>query len=253
MAVITFRPSREPWRASPTAFFAVLAVLSTLMFTTWPFEPWRLVYWLPGFNFIRVPSRFILLVMLCLAVLAAVAFQRLTARWPARSRLTLAIVLSVLLLAEYSSHPFNGVPFSIDVPEADRWLDAQPKPFIVAELPVPSAGDAGAHQRSQTRAMLHSTAHWQKTVHGYSGIRRPLHDRLYEVMTTFPDAGSIEALRGVGVTYVVVHGAEYGAETWSRMEPQLSQSADLRLVHSSGPDRVYALTTRASSATRRSP
>ena len=253
IAVITFRPSREPWRASPTAFFAVLAVLSTLMFTTWPFEPWRLVYWLPGFNFIRVPSRFILLVMLCLAVLAAVAFQRLTARWPARSRLTLAIVLSVLLLAEYSSHPFNGVPFSIDVPEADRWLAAQPKPFIVAELPVPSAGDAGAHQRSQTRAMLHSTAHWQKTVHGYSGIRRPLHDRLYEVMTTFPDAGSIEALRGVGVTYVVVHGAEYGAETWSRMEPQLSQSADLRLVHSSGPDRVYALTTRASSATRRSP
>lgn len=253
LALFTYRPSREPWRGSATAFFAALATLSTLMFVTWPFELWRLLYWMPGFNFIRVPSRFILVVMLCLGVLAAVAFERLTATWPARARVVAAAVLSLLLLAEYSSHPFNGVPFTIDVPQADRWLASQPKPFVVAEVPVPSIGDAGAFERSQTRAMLHATAHWQKTVHGYSGIRRPLHDELYEVMTTFPDAASLEALRGVGVDYVVVHAGDYPGATWLGIEPRLAQSGDLRLVHSSGTDRVYAITSRVSSATPPSP
>ena len=36
------------------------------MFVDRPFELWRYVYWLPGFNFIRVPSRFIILTMLAL-------------------------------------------------------------------------------------------------------------------------------------------------------------------------------------------
>ena len=252
IALILHRPSRQPWRSAAVPFYAVLAVISTLMFVTWPFDLWREIYWLPGFNFIRVPSRFILVVMLCLGVVAAAAFETMTATWTTRSRRAAAIALSALLLAEYSSHPFSGVPYRIEIPAADRWLDSQPKPFTVAEVPVPSVGDLGNYERSQTRAMLHAMAHWQKTVHGYSGFRRPLHDQLYEVMTTFPDARSIDALRNVGVTYVVVHGNDYGAR-WRELEPRLGRSRDLQLVHSDGDDRVYAITSRASSATPPSP
>jgi hypothetical protein len=252
IAIFSYRPSRERWRSAAVPFYAVLAVLSTLMFVTWPVDLWRHVYWLPGFNFIRVPSRFILVVVLCLGVLAAAAFETITAKWKMRSRLAGAVVLAALLLVEYSSHPFAGVPYRLDIPAADRWLDSQPKPFTVAELPVPSVGDLGNYERSQTRAMLHSTAHWQKTVHGYSGIRQPLHEQLYEVMTRFPDPSSIDALRGVGVTYVVVHGKDYG-ERWREVEPRLAQSRDLRPVHADGDDRVYAITARVSSATPPSP
>jgi hypothetical protein len=253
VAVAMYRPSRQPWQTAPTPFFALLAVLSTLMFVTWPIEFWRLVYWLPGFNFIRVPSRFILVVTLCLGALAAVSFERLTARWLPRSRRIAAVVLSACLLAEYSSHPFAGVPYAMEIPEADRWLDSQPKPFVVAEMPMPSVGDLGNYERSQTRAMLHSTTHWQKTVHGYSGIRQPFHERLYEVMTTFPDGAAIDALRGVGVTYVVVHRAHYADGEWARVERILESSPALQLVHSAGDDRVYTITSRASSATPPSP
>jgi hypothetical protein len=101
--------------------------------------------------------------------------------------------------------------------------------------------------------MLHSTAHWQKTVHGYSGIRQPLHDELYTALTTFPDTASINALRDVGVTYVVVHGADYASDRWREIDARLAQSSELRLVHSDGADRVYAITARVSSATRPSP
>ena len=250
IAVISWRPQRETRRASATGFFLVLALISTLMFVTWPVDTWRHVYWLPGFNFIRVPSRFILLVMLCLGMLAAVAFDRHTRRFSDPGRLAAAVVVSLLLLAEYSSHPFGGVPFVMNVPAIDRWLATQPKPFVVAETPVPSPGNLGAFERSQTRAMLHSTAHWQKTIHGYSGIRRPLHDQLYLDLTEFPGGSSIDALRHVGVTHVVVHSDYYGADQWRQVEPRLAQSADLKLVHTEGAGRVYAITSGASAATR---
>jgi hypothetical protein len=253
IAVVSWRPVRRTLRADVIGFFLLTAIVALLMFTTWPVPVWSYVYSLPGFNFIRVPSRFVVIVLLSLAMLAAAAFDRMTAAWSMRSKAAGAGLLTALLLMEYNSYPFNGVPFAIDLPAVDRWLDTQPKPFAIAEVPLPSAGDAGAYERSQTRAMLHATAHWQKTVHGYSGIRRPLHDRLYEVLTTFPERGSVEALRDVGVTYVVVHGGDYTADRWRQVDALLAQSSDLRLAHADGADRVYAITSRASSATRPSP
>ena len=253
VAVLIWRPTRDTLRSSATGFFLLLAVVSTLMFVTWPIDIWRHVYSLPGFNFIRVPSRFILVVVLCLGVLAAAAVDRLTRGFGSRRRFEAAVLVSSLLLAEYNSYPFAGVHFLLEVPAIDRWLDTQPKPFVIAEMPVPSPGNLGALERSQTRAMLHATAHWQKTVHGYSGLRRPLHHQMYLELTEFPDGRSIDALREVGVTFVVVHSEHYDVNRWRHIEPRLAQSKDLRLVHTIGTGRVYAITSDASSATRPSP
>ena len=43
-----------------------------------PFGLWPLVYWLPGLNFIRVASRFMLPAMLGLSVLSGLGFDWLT-------------------------------------------------------------------------------------------------------------------------------------------------------------------------------
>jgi hypothetical protein len=150
----------------------------------------------------------------------------------------------VLLLAEYSTYPFGGVPYAIDIPAIDRWLNTQPKPFVVAEVPVPSPGNQGAHERHHTKAMLHATAHWQKTVHGYSGIRRPLHERLYRELTLFPDARSVASLREVGVTHVVVHTDEYPPGEWPAVEARLAATPGLNLLRVEGAGRVYTLSAR---------
>ena len=236
---LTKRPSlRRVW--NPTAFYAFIAVLSVLMFVDRPFELWRYVYWLPGFNFIRVPSRFIILTMLALSVLAGLGFDRLAARFSGRARTIAGVVVAALLLAEYSSYPFGGVPYQVDVPAIDRWLNLQPKPFVIAEMPVPSPGNLGALERQQTQSMLHATAHWQKTVHGYSGMRRPRHDQLYIDLTAFPDPTSMNSLRDVGVTYVVVHTNEYGIR-WRTIEEQIAKTPALRLEHVEGDGRVYRI------------
>jgi len=150
------------------------------------------------------------------------------------------VVMAALLLGEYWAYPFAGVPFSINPPAIDRWLDTQPKPFAIAEVPAPSPGNLGELERHQTRSMFHATAHWQKTIHGYSSLRRPLHDRLYVELTGFPDATSLASLRAVGVTYVVVHTEDYGAR-WAAVEEQIAKSGALRLEHSEGSGRVYSV------------
>lgn len=237
IAGILARPRLRP---NPAVFYALLGLLSTMMFIGWPFELWRYVYWLPGFNFIRVPSRFMILTMLALSVLAAIGFDWLAARWRPQVRTTAAVVLSLLLIGEYTVYPFPSVPFQVNIPASDRWLDSQAKPFVVAEVPVPRLGDLGRLERQQTQAMLHATAHWQKTVHGYSGIRRPFHDDLYDVLGEFPDKASMEGLRAAGVTYVVVHSADYGSR-WASVEEQIKVTPELKLEHADGTDYVYSL------------
>ena len=239
IAIVSW-PTRRPLRDNATAFYLLIAIISTLMFVDRPLALWRYVHWLPGFNFIRVPSRFIILTMLALSLLAAIGFDRLIARASKHLRAIALVVVTALLLAEYSSHPFSGVAYAVDIPAIDRWLDTQAKPFVVAEVPVPSEGDLGALERQQTEAMLHATAHWQKTVHGYSGIRRPFHEQLYAELNRFPDAISLNSLRAVGVTYIVVHTAEYG-DGWRAVEERIGQTPGLRLEHTEGAGRVYSI------------
>ena len=239
-SALTKASGDKPGQRNYVAFYLLLGVLSTLMFVDRPFELWRYVYWLPGFNFIRVPSRFIILTMLALSVLAGMGFDRIAARASQQLRAIAFVVLAGLLLGEYSSYPFRGVAYSVEVPAIDRWLDTQPKPFVVAELPVPSPGNLGELEREQTRSMLHSMAHWQKTIHGYSGIRRPFHEQLYLDLTAFPDATSINSLRDVGVNHVVVHTDDYG-DGWTRVEALIARTPELRLEHIEGGGRVYSL------------
>ena len=239
IAVASWR-LRTPLRHNYVAMYLLLGLISTSMFASWPFELWEHVHSLPVLNFIRIPSRFILLTMLALSVLAGAGFDRLVARRSSTVASLATIVAAALLLGEYSAYPFAGVPFAINPPAIDRWLDTRPKPFVVAEVPSPSPGNLGALERHQTRSMLHATAHWQKTIHGYSSLRRPLHDQLYVEMTSFPDAASLMSLRDVGVTYVIVHTEDYG-DRWPAIEEQIRKTSALRLEHVEGRGRVYSL------------
>jgi hypothetical protein len=107
---------------------------------------------------------------------------------------------------------------------------------------VPRKPDYGAFERVQTSAMLHSTAHWQKTVMGYSSIRPLVHEQLFEELNRFPDAASVQRLQDLGVDYVVVHTEDYAYENkdWQQIEPRFAQFG-LRFVHAEGAGRVYAM------------
>ena len=242
LAVIALtRPPGSLGSRRDLVLYGALAVVSVLLFIDGPLALWPWVYWWPGMNFIRAPSRFMILTTLCLAVLAGAGLERLASRLKTPSRWAVTTAIALLLLFEFSAYPFSGTAYSAQPPAADRWLASQPAPFVVAEVPLPDPRNSGRFERFQTMAMLHSMAHWQKPVHGYSGFRAPFHDQLYLEMRRFPDAASITRLREVGVTYVVVHRGLYAPEQWTDVDARLAQSAGIRLVHEADGDRVYGI------------
>jgi len=232
-------PARR-WLASRAAdgslFYGLLAVVSILLTVGPPVGLWPLVYWLPGFNFIRVPSRFWILSTLALAVLSGIAFERLREAISIAARRTAFAGLAALLLVEFSTIPLAVTPFRTRPPAVVRWLADQPAPFTVAELPISGA------PRDQTAYMLHSMAHWQKTVHGYSGFEPAIHTELYEELRRFPEPDALSALRRFAVDYLVVHIDRYPQERWKDVDGQLQTAgASLELLFANHRSRVYRL------------
>jgi hypothetical protein len=225
-------------------FYTLLTLAAVWLSVGSPVGLWPWVYWLPAMNFIRVPSRFTMIAVLGLAVLSGIGFERLAARFDARMRRVLAVAVGALLVIEFAAAPLATDAYRVEPPAIDQWLDTQPKPFAIAEVPLENPRYLGAWERRHTEFMLHSTLHWQKTVEGYSGIRPPLHEQLYEQLTTFPDERSIKALEDLHVTYIVVHTELYPKGEWPKVERRLSEfQARLTLAHVEGDGRVYAVRT----------
>lgn len=237
--VVLARRSRIVW-----VFVAMLA------FTIWmaigpPYGIWQWIYWLPGFSFIRVPSRFMLLGVLALAVLAAIGFERIASRLASpRARLMAAAIAAAVLAIEFATMPLDVRLHHIKPYAIDRWLDTQPKPFAVVEIPVPQSSLKSLVVRRHAEYMLHSMAHYQPLVQGYSGVEPPGFEALERTLMLFPDEKSIETLAWLRVKYAVVHMdyfppelQDYAACGLERFE----REGRLRLVRVEGPGRVYAI------------
>ncbi len=241
-AVVERLRGRESAPFDPRGYYAVILLVCFWLAVGPPIGLWQWVYWLPGLNFVRAPSRFLLLGVLALAVLAAIGVERLFVRRPARAQVLAAAAVSGLLLAEFAALPFPVQPYRVDPPGIDRWLDTQPKPFAVVEMPVPDSRDVVMQERSTTRYMLHSLAHYQPIVQGYSGIQPPGYARLRNQLVTFPDEPSLRALIDLGVTYAVFHADLVPPSDRPAVEARYERySAWLTLESVDGDGRAYKL------------
>ena len=225
-------------RCSPAPLYLLITLLCVGLSLGPPYSLWPYVYSWPGFNFIRAPRRFMILAALGVAVLAGLGVDRLTSRFSPAMRRTVAMIAAALMLVEFVGVPVFAVPFAIRIPAADQWLAQQPKPFVVAEVPVESG-----YERYQTIYMMHSMAHWQRTVAGYGGIRPAFHQDLDRLLNVFPNDASVRRLVEIGVTHVVVHIDLYDPAVWPAVDARL-RSYDgtwLKLEYSDPIGRVYSI------------
>jgi hypothetical protein len=139
-----------------------------------------------------------------------------------------------LFLAESAAMPLPLTPYAVDLPAADRWLATQPAPFAVAEVPV------GRAARYHSTYMLHSMAHWQRTVHAHSSLTPALHEQLYDRLRSFPDAASLDLLASLHVTYIVVHIDMYRPAEFATVDNALARyAARLEPLYADATSRVY--------------
>jgi hypothetical protein len=90
---------------------------------------------------------------------------------------------------------------------------------------------------SNARYSLYSTRFFKPMLNGYSGFRPQSYLRHAEALRPFPDQASIDYLREVGVTHVVVEGHLMSDSRLSA----LGGFPDLRLTFTDGSLRIYAL------------
>ena len=156
------------------------------------------VWLVPPLGNFRAPARFGVLVLLCLAGLAAIGAARLMRRSPGRRGTIVVGSLMVLCLAEYWSAPVPVMAPIMKPPAVCEWLAKQPTGSVTLVLPVPSSWlDEALHEYL-------STYHWQPLVNGYSGWQPAEYVQTLERLRTFPDAASLDRLKQLNVSYVVI-------------------------------------------------
>jgi hypothetical protein len=159
-----------------------------------------LLNYLPGFDGLRAPGRFIIWTTLLLGLLAAGAVCALVARasdvaltrgLPRPSPLAQAALLLPVLLVLVEGLGTTPHP---PVPSPPPVLSSVAAPYLV--LPIDPASDK--------QVMLWSTDRFADVVNGDSGVVPTELQRTTQVLKSFPDQVSVEYLRAMGVRTVVV-------------------------------------------------
>ncbi|HEY7601804.1 MAG TPA: hypothetical protein VIB60_04805 [Methylomirabilota bacterium] len=178
---------------------------------------WALV---PGFDALRAPARFGVLVTTGLAVLVGFGAAALARQLPRPGwRAAVLGALGALAVLEAWAVPLPRMTVDPDPGPTDRWLAARPGgPEAVVVLPM--YGPRAVHLESLR--LLGSTAHWRPLVNGYAGVFPADHLADVTLLNTFPAPAAVARLRAIHVRYVVVHLGQYHPDPRTRLEAALA-------------------------------
>lgn len=230
---------------TPVHFHTIVLLLSFL-FTFGPKGPYIFLYkYIPGFKGIRVASRFHILVMFSLAILAAFGIKALLSFLsPKKRRMSLVIVslFMGLILTEYLSIPlpWKSIPAKKDIPEIYKWLATKKGEFAIVELPLPKPGEHTAP--IECPRMYYSTYHWKKLVNGYAGFFPPLYYELKRRWQEHSLEQNIKDLQTLGVKYIMLHSSLYEERELRNIMSDISRLEErLKFVTQIGEAYVYEL------------
>ena len=197
-------------------------------------SPARLLYWIvPQLASLRSVARLAIVVMFCLALLAALALSHLRRR----TSKYLVPLLSVLFILEH--YPV-GLPWNLREATpfrprpVDVWLKQQAsKEKVLFELP----GHSTKRWTREADYILYSTQHWLKLVNGYTRFYPEGYFEDQKILGTFPSARALELLGRYDVDYVLVHGNRIDR----RQLEAIQNHSELTLMASFGNDWVFTM------------
>jgi hypothetical protein len=167
----------------------------------WVLEPGPYAWvhrFVPGFGAVRYPERFALFVVLGLAPLAAAGLARLRPHIGSAG----AVALAGLTFLEHFSAPLRlePLPSGKAIPSVYPWLGKEAGVQVVAEVPEPQY----FLDRAGALPMYFSTAHWKRTVQGFTGYYPPAYRYARWRLFQFPSPETFAFLERFGVDTVVV-------------------------------------------------
>jgi hypothetical protein len=255
-ARMTFRR----WIRSPAGIFSIITVFAAAMSLGPDIHAkgrvvadaslYKVFYtFIPGFDGVRVPARYGMIVTLGLATLAAMgcaAIDRRRRRYVATVAGALIVLEAVAIpipinqnSTDYAQSGLAPLPpfvaIADDVPAVYRFIAQLPPSSVVVELPL-------GEPAFDVRYMFYSTFHWKRLVNGYSSGAPLQYEFLSEAVkdvATRPDR-AWQAIADSTATHAVLHEGAYVDERGRRFGDFL-QAHGAREVAVFGTDRVLAL------------
>jgi hypothetical protein len=217
-------------RAIALAVIAVVGVVLSFGPST-PIYPlaYRLVVPLQG---LRVPARFGFLPLLAIAFFAGFAIGRV------KRRAVLGVVALIAVNVEAWHAPIKTTPFE-GVPRIYRVLGDEPAPVLLVETPFwPTDAMFG-----NAEYVLNATEHHFAIANGYSGFTPDAYRRRAQWFWFFPEAWAVTTMPREGVTHVMVHLEQFGAEAPGVLA-KLASEPRLELIGADAEHRLFRFTSR---------
>ena len=192
------------WRsdARPIVVSAAVIAATGLVLSLGPEGVRPLYAWMAdhvfGFQAIRAPARFSVVVMLGLCVLAGVGVAQ------ARLRASVVALLTIMMCLEYANAPLAFVLAPPSSTATGRWLADNTAPGAVLYLPL-------TLDRENSPFMVQSLEHGRPIVNGYSGQRPSFYTSLVDALADPASADARATLKELNVRFVVSPEALAGA------------------------------------------
>ena len=208
--------------------------------------PFKVVEKWPGFGAIRAWGRFTVVPLLSLGLIVAFAYDWLVRNRSAATRLAVAAVFGLVMLAEYRAHIFMSP--RIDLPEytaVNHALADEPYGPVV-ELPM-----ADNHQPTwayiEAPRMLLSSIDWMPRVNGYSGYSPPDYEtsvRLFNTLDDGPPASeeTMNRLDQFGIRYLIIRMAPLDRDQSMKDRSFVDEATAQQMIAALPPDRVESAT-----------
>lgn len=229
--------SRESWFALALAGPGLLLSLgpyTNVLGWTVP-APLAVLWNLPPFSALRTPSRFGVLPVLALCLLAAAGATALL-RLGSRGRwIVAAATLGVLVDSMPGPHRRAVMRPDAPAPATARWLaDAPDGPTLELPWDHETMGTGGQY-------IYWSTHHWHRMVNGWGGWYPTGPFELALGAKRFPSPSSSRDLRVAGIRYVVIHLDGLPAERRQRIIDTTELPAGVALAADFGSHRIYEI------------
>lgn len=235
--------------AALAALFAMGPAISAAGHVISPGPYALLVRVIPGFDGVRVPARYLMLVALFLAVLAGYGAAAMLRRRPRAAAVALAL-LSIGLLTEWWPGRFQtNVRLAAEglevtprtlytgnrLPPLYKVIRDAPDPVVLVEFPFGSPA-------WDLQSVFYAGYHLRPLVNGYSGFFPERHRELVSAFSLIPTnpGASWLALVGTRATHVLVHEAAYPRSRQHQVSDWLRTYGAVAVL-SDGTDRLFTL------------
>jgi len=223
----------EAWRDPRARMVLVIAVVGAVLAFGANLPGYRWLYdHLPLLQGIRAASRFGWLTLFALPILAGFTVSVWIRRLSPSKAAALATALSIAVSIEALRAPMAFTAYE-GIPKIYERIAGMPD-IVLAELPFPprtSIQDNGP-------SVLYAAWHLKPLLNGYSGFTPASYSKHEAIMRLFPAADSVQSLRAIGVSHVLLHKRRVAAD----LLKLCAESPEIVLVADQGDEVLYSLT-----------